>query len=71
MSAMLHRYPGDDPFRDRLQLARLETLTVSTAGGPGTRGELHGTTAPLNSPRPLGQGLLGDRECGIAGGMPA
>ncbi|HEY6013760.1 MAG TPA: 4-hydroxybenzoate 3-monooxygenase [Candidatus Limnocylindrales bacterium] len=29
MSAMLHRYPGDDPFRDRLQLARLETLTVS------------------------------------------
>jgi p-hydroxybenzoate 3-monooxygenase len=31
MSAMLHRYPGDDPFRDRLQLARLETLTVSPA----------------------------------------
>ena len=31
MSAMLHRYPGEDPFRDRLQLARLETLTVSTA----------------------------------------
>jgi p-hydroxybenzoate 3-monooxygenase len=30
MSAMLHRYPGEDPFRDRLQLARLETLTVST-----------------------------------------
>ncbi len=30
MSSMLHRYPGDDPFRDRLQLARLETLTVST-----------------------------------------
>ena len=29
MSAMLHRYPGDDPFRDRLQLASLETLTVS------------------------------------------
>lgn len=29
MSDMLHRYPGDDPFRDRLQLARLETLTVS------------------------------------------
>jgi p-hydroxybenzoate 3-monooxygenase len=29
MSAMLHRYPGDDAFRDRLQLARLETLTVS------------------------------------------
>jgi p-hydroxybenzoate 3-monooxygenase len=29
MSAMLHRYPGADPFRDRLQLARLETLTVS------------------------------------------
>jgi p-hydroxybenzoate 3-monooxygenase len=29
MSAMLHRYPGDDPFRDRLQLARLETLAVS------------------------------------------
>jgi p-hydroxybenzoate 3-monooxygenase len=29
MSAMLHRYPGDDPFRDRLQLARLETLTVA------------------------------------------
>ena len=29
MSTMLHRYPDDDPFRDRLQLARLETLTVS------------------------------------------
>ncbi len=29
MSAMLHRYPGDDAFRDRLQLARLETLTAS------------------------------------------
>jgi len=29
MSAMLHRYPGHDPFRDRLQLAQLEALTVS------------------------------------------
>jgi p-hydroxybenzoate 3-monooxygenase len=29
MSAMLHRYPGDDAFRDRLQLARLETLAAS------------------------------------------
>ncbi len=29
MSTMLHRYPDDDPFRDRLQLARLETLMVS------------------------------------------
>lgn len=29
MSAMLHRYPGDDPFRDRLQRARLETVCTS------------------------------------------
>ena len=29
MSSMLHRYPGDDPFRDRLQRARLEA-TVSS-----------------------------------------
>ena len=29
LRATLHRYPGDDVFRDRLQLARLETLTVS------------------------------------------
>jgi p-hydroxybenzoate 3-monooxygenase len=29
MSAMLHRYPGVDPFRDRLQRARLETACTS------------------------------------------
>jgi p-hydroxybenzoate 3-monooxygenase len=29
MSAMLHRYPGDDPFGGRLQLARLDALTTS------------------------------------------
>ena len=29
MSAMLHRYPGEDPFRDRLQRARLETVCSS------------------------------------------
>ena len=29
MSAMLHRYPGDDPFRDRLQRARLDTVCTS------------------------------------------
>ena len=29
MSAMLHRYPGDDPYRDRLQLAQLETVCAS------------------------------------------
>ena len=29
MSAMLHRYPGEDPFRDRLQLARLDTVCTS------------------------------------------
>jgi p-hydroxybenzoate 3-monooxygenase len=28
MSAMLHRYPGTDPFRDRLQLARLEAVST-------------------------------------------
>jgi p-hydroxybenzoate 3-monooxygenase len=31
MSAMLHRYPGDDPFRDRLQLARLRYVVSSEA----------------------------------------
>jgi p-hydroxybenzoate 3-monooxygenase len=29
MSAMLHRYPGEDPFRDRLQRARLEAVRTS------------------------------------------
>ncbi len=28
MSAMLHRYPGTDPFRDRLQVARLEAVST-------------------------------------------
>ena len=31
MSAMLHRYPGDDPFRDRLQRSQLDYVTGSTA----------------------------------------
>ena len=31
MSSMLHRYPGDDPFRDRLQRARLEAVTSTEA----------------------------------------
>ena len=31
MSAMLHRYPGDDPFRDRLQLSRLRYVASSEA----------------------------------------
>lgn len=34
MSTMLHRYPGDDPFRDRLQRARLEAVC---AGGDAAR----------------------------------
>ena len=29
MSAMLHRYPGTDRFRDRLQVARLDAVTTS------------------------------------------
>lgn len=31
MSSMLHRYPGDDPFRNRLQRARLEFVCSSEA----------------------------------------
>jgi p-hydroxybenzoate 3-monooxygenase len=31
MSAMLHRYPGDDPFRDRLQRSQLEYVCSSGA----------------------------------------
>ncbi len=35
MSAMLHRYPGDDPFRDRLQRSQLDYVTGSTAAATG------------------------------------
>ena len=35
MSAMFHRYPGDDPFRDRLQRNQLEYVTSSTAAATG------------------------------------
>jgi p-hydroxybenzoate 3-monooxygenase len=31
MTAMLHRFPGDDPFGARLQLAELDYLTTSRA----------------------------------------
>src|SRR5262245_20401408 len=31
MTSLLHRFPGDDPFRDRLQLAELDSVTSSRA----------------------------------------
>jgi p-hydroxybenzoate 3-monooxygenase len=31
MTAMLHRFPGDDPFQERLQLAQLDHVTSSRA----------------------------------------
>jgi p-hydroxybenzoate 3-monooxygenase len=33
MTAMLHRFPGDDAFGARLQLAELDYLTSSPAAG--------------------------------------
>ncbi len=35
MSAMLHRFPGTDPFTERLQRNQLEYVCSSTAAATG------------------------------------
>ena len=52
MTSMLHRFPGDDGFASRIQLAELDYLTSSRAAAQTLGRELRRSALRLSGPLP-------------------